>query len=428
MTVSEWLIPKIRSGLTDNEAWQEYIVDPICDKPDVSEDYLKRYARMVREVLTKADNLISTDPERATRLLNRAEKQNDLQIAIRSYDIKDVSGLRDWANLPPDEWECYSQTVRASQNIHTPWFIVEGKFRKKQPGKISLQELIEKAKTTIETYKPVKIDSPKHEAGKYLLEISLPDLHLGNMNFSDTETIETTAKRFKDSVNDFLNRTEYYDLDEIIITFGSDFFTINADKPETKKGTPQDINAYYDAIYDAGLKLAIDTIYTLCNHARRIHVIGFPGNHDEQSSTWLMLCLKYMFQNVDSVNVDWEYNKRKYHRFGCTAIAFTHKLRKKLETLPLLMMQEMISKNLIDKNVKYYEIHGGDTHIPNKQELPAETTNQKITQRVLSSLTDNSRWAHDEFGQKVIEAQAFLYDRYKGIQDCMIYRPENIGE
>jgi hypothetical protein len=425
MTIAEWLIPKIKEGLTDSEVWTEYLIDPISGKPDVSEDYVKRYARMVREVLTKADKLISEDPERATRLLNMVEKQNDLQIAIRSYDIKDVAGLRDWANLPPDEWECYSQTVRASQNASTPWFIVEGKFRKRQMGDRTIEELAEKAQSIIESYNPVVIKVPKVSKGDYLLEISLPDLHMGDMNYNNTETVEDKADRFKNAVADFVRRTDNIKLDEIIITFGSDYFTINADKNETAKGTPQDVNEFYDRIYDVGLKTAIDTITTLRGKARTVHVIGLPGNHDEQSSTWLMLCLKYVFQKVKGVEVDWIYDKRKYHIFGVTAIAFVHKLSKKIETQPLLMLQEMIDQGLITQNIKYFEIHGGDLHQPHKQELPAETTNQKITQRVLSSLTDNSRWAKGNFGRKVIEGQAFLYDKKKGVTDCMIYRPEN---
>lgn len=425
MTISEWLIPKIKLGLTDDQVWNEYLANPIPNRNDASEEYVKRYARIVREVLTKADKLISEDPERATRLLNRAENQNDLEIAIRSYDIRDISGLRDWANLPSNVWECTSQKIRASQNINTPWFIVEGTFKRRQPKDFTIEELVQKAQDTIQTYKTQPIQVKPLPKGKYLLELSFPDLHLGNSNYKDTETLEDTANRFKDAVNTMLNRTQAYDFDEIVITFGSDYFTINADRPETKNGTPQDINAFYDAIYDMGLKVAVDTIYTLRQYARKVYVIGFPGNHDEQSSVWLMLCLKYMFKDVDGVFVDWEYNMRKYHRFGCTAIAFTHKLRKKVEVLPLMMLQEMLSLDMIDSQVKYYEIHGGDLHIPSKQELPAETTNQKITQRVLSSLTDNSRWAHDNFGQKVIECQAFVYDFDEGIQDCLIYRPKN---
>lgn len=424
-TLTGWIIPKIKDGLSDESIWLDYLADDSINWTQNAESSVKRRARGIRETLTKYEMLVEEDFDRATRLLSRIDSENGnlLELAIKSYDIKDINGLMDWANLKDDQWECYAQTVRASQNQNTPWFIVEGKFRKKDKSKISVEELIEKYQKKLNEYTPLKIQVPKLKSGKYLLEISLPDLHLGNMNFKDTETLDTTVKRFKDAVASFLARTSHFDLDEIVFTVGSDFFTINADMPETKKGTPQDINAYYDKIYDVGLEVVIDTIYTLRNHARKVHVIGFPGNHDEQSVIWLMLALKHVFQKTEGVFVDWEYNKIKYHRFGCTALAFTHKLRKKLETLPLRMFHEMIDQGLIDRDIKYYEIHGGDTHIPNKQEMPAETTNQKITQRVLSSLTDNSRWAHDGFGEKVIEGQAFIYDYDKGIQNVMVWRP-----
>ena len=134
------------------------------------------------------------------------------------------------------------------------------------------------------------------------------------MNYDDTDTLETVSCRFVGAVQDFIHRTDKIDLDEIIITFGSDYFTINADKPETKKGTPQDINAYYDKIYAVGAKVAIDTISYLRGKARKIVVIGLPGNHDEQSTVWLMICLKHYFDSAADVVVDWTYGHRKYYR------------------------------------------------------------------------------------------------------------------
>ena len=421
--IVSWLIPKIKADLSDDQIWIDYLADDEINNSERSESTVKRQARTVREVLNKAELFIENDLERATRLLSRDETEDNLEIAIRSYDIEDIPGLRQWANIG-DEWECPRQRVRASQNKSNPWFIVEGFFKLRDPEKLSIEDFTKIFEKNISEYKPKVIPTPKVKKGKYLLEISLPDLHLGNMNYTDTETLETTSARFKNAVAYFLEETKHIDLDEIVFTLGSDYFTINADKPETKKGTFQDINAYYNDIYDVGLKVAIDSIYTLRHHARKVTVIGFPGNHDEQSTIWLMLCLKNIFESVKGVEIDWVYNVRKYHRFGCTAFTFVHKLSKKLEKLPMIMFQEMIDQGLIDSGVKYYEIHGGDTHIPNKQEMPAETTNQKITQRVLSSLTDNSRWAHDNFGQKVIEGQAFLYDYDKGVKNCLIFRPD----
>ena len=134
-----WLIPKVKDGLTDEQIWIDYLSDEDINHSENSESTVKRRARNVREVLAKAEILIAEDVDRTTRLLSRIDKENDLEIAIKSYDINDVSGLRDWANLPESEWECYSQTIRASQNRNTPWFIVEGKFKKREPGKFSLQ-------------------------------------------------------------------------------------------------------------------------------------------------------------------------------------------------------------------------------------------------------------------------------------------------
>lgn len=422
--LTAWLIPKVKDGLTDEQIWIDYLADENINNSSRAESSVKRQSRQVREILLKAELLIQEDGENATVLLSQTESGNDLEIAIRSYSIKDVNGLREWANLSTNEWECYGQTVRASQNFKTPWFIVEGKFKKRDPRELTIEEISDKLENLIKNYVPKKISVPKLKKGQYLLEISLPDLHLGNRSYDNKDSLELCSKRFTDAVSYFIQETEHKELDEIIITFGNDYFTINADKPETAKGTPQETSDFYDKIYEIGLQTAVDTVNYLRGHARKVRVVGVLANHDPQSSMWLMLALNQIFKNVDGIYVDYKYAIRKYHRFGVTAFTFVHKLEKNLKTLPLLMYQEMIENNLIDPSVIYYEIHGGHLHQPGKYNMPAESTNQKITQRILSSLSSSARYSKDQYGEHTSEGQAFLYDFHEGIKNCLIYRPK----
>ena len=421
VSLTEWMIPKVKYGLNDEKIWIEYLADPNVNDSENQESSVKRRARAIREILNKYEMLIAEDFDRATRLVSRVEKGLELEMAIKSYDIRDVEGLRDWANLDSEEWDCISQTVRASQNKTTPWFIAEGKFKKKDIKNITTEELIKKYKYVIEEYIPKQIIPHNVKRGTKLLVISLPDLHMGDMSYDNKDSLEKCSKRFLDAVTYFI--TETANLDEIMITFGSDFFTLNADKPETTKGTVQDTTNFYNEIYEVGLKTAVDAVTFLRGYAPKVNVVGVVGNHDEQSSVWLMLALNQIFKNVDGVNIDYKYDMRKYYRFGSTAFTLVHKLQKNLLKLPLLMYQEMIDRGLIDSGVKYYEILGGHLHQPGKFDMPAETTNQKITQRVLSSLSTSSRYSKDNYGDKLTEGQGFLYDCDKGITNCLIFRP-----
>lgn len=423
--LTDFIIERSISGFDNNQIFEQLKENESKIEFDGTEETIKRRIRSITSIIQRYNEKRDKENiEKDTSLIEENKSENELSLCIKSYSINDITGLKKWANIP-DDWKCVSQKIRASQNKSNPWFIVQGTFQPKQREDFTAEEIAQRCYDEVSKYQPVKKKfNLSLKSGEYMLEISLPDEHLGDRNYINSDTLEMKKQRHDMAVEDFLSQTNNYTIDEIVYTVGSDFFTINADRPETKKGTFQDINYFYDEIYSFGAKIHIDTIYELSKKARRVKVVGILGNHDEQSAIWLMIVLKHKFENFKNIDVDWIYDQRKYHRFGSTVLAFTHKLRKGLHELPLIMLQEMIEKSLIDSGVKYYEIHGGDKHIPNKQELPAETTSQKITQRVLSSLTDNSRWAHDNFGKKVIEGQAFLYHKEKGIKNCMVYRPD----
>jgi len=205
MSIISWIIPKVKYGLTDEQIWIDYLADSEVNHTQNSEGTIKGRARAVREILKKYDVLIELDFYRATRLVSKVGKGLELGLAIKSYDIRDVEGLRDLANLDNTEWECISQTVRASQNINTPWFIVEGKFKKRDQSKIPIDDLIKKYKHIIESYVPKKINVPKVSRGNKLLTISLPDLHMGNMSYDNTDSIEKCSERFLSAVSNFIS-------------------------------------------------------------------------------------------------------------------------------------------------------------------------------------------------------------------------------
>ena len=73
-----WLIPKVKDCLTDEEIWIDYLADPEVNYTENAESTVKRQARAVREILHKAEILIEEDLDRATRLLSKIEKENDL--------------------------------------------------------------------------------------------------------------------------------------------------------------------------------------------------------------------------------------------------------------------------------------------------------------------------------------------------------------
>lgn len=383
----------------------------------------KTIQNRVGEVLRIADmveNQLATDFDRTARILDKTIKANELEIKLRTYDMTGEDAIRQHEGLDALTWECTDIMVRSSNNASNPWYITQGKFRRRT--EIDPLLMLEKMQPLLQDYKPFKATACPPMVGNYLLEIDPPDAHIGMMNWDNSETCAQQCEKYKRAVMHMLTESAKYDVDEIVFMIGSDLFHVNADKPETRKGTPQDVNEHSHHVNEQVTVMIMDLIFTMMDYGRMIHLKLVPGNHDYHNVSWLGILLNHVFSKCDNVEVDYLPDLRKYHVFGCTAFTFTHELKRKEDKLSVTMFHELKDRGMLTDKVKYYEVHGGHLHEPSKKEMPSETTNQKITQRVLSSLCSPGAYSRDAYGMKTVESQGFLYSKDKGIEKVIVYR------
>ncbi|MDC7221626.1 MAG: hypothetical protein PQJ59_16950 [Spirochaetales bacterium] len=364
--------------------------------------------------------MLDDDPERAAKVLSHVEKANEIEIQLKTYNIYGEEAVREHSNIPEDDWECYKKEVRASNNAKNPWFITHCHFKRRT--EIDPCLLLKNMQDIIEDYKPEGVEIKRVPGGNYCLIIDPVDAHIGGMVHDNSETLQDQIDRYVASVVYMLQKTEHILLDEIVYVLGNDLFHINADKPETRKGTPQETIGIPHEVNREILKMCIDVVYMLKQRCRKLHVMSVPGNHDFHNVCWLSLALTCKFSDDENIIIDSGIDERKYYSFGCTAFVFAHKIMKRQDRLSVIMFQEMLDLGIITDEIKYYEAHGGHFHVASQRDYPSATTNQMITQRILGSLTGQQRYSKDAFGLKSREAHGLLYSRDSGIEQQLIFR------
>jgi len=215
----------------------------------------------------------------------------------------------------------------------------------------------------------VKLDKVHKIKSGNLLEVNIPDLHLGKLSWAE-ETgvrnydVKTAIMRFKLAFNEMLSEalTSSPVLDEILFIVGNDLFNSDNAYPftQTTAGTPQQDDVRWQKVFREGRQLMIETILKLSSIAP-VKVKVVPGNHDFQKSFYLGDVLEAYFDGNENVEVDNSPRTRKYHIWGKCLIGFAHGSRKDEGEARLLNNMKHECAKEWGETI-YREWHCGDIH------------------------------------------------------------------
>lgn len=256
-----------------------------------------------------------------------------------------------------------------------------------------------------------------------MVELGLFDLHLGKYAW-EGETgsgydLDKAEQVYKEAIVSLMQNTLAYTLSEkidyILFPIGNDFVHIDNHRAETTHKTalgPQTDGTWQEIVTRAQnlLVWAVDNLRQFAP----VKVVVIPGNHDRENSWHLGALLEAWFRNVKDVDVDNGASPRKYHLYGSTLIGFTHGMYEKLNVLPITLATE--TPELWGRS-KYREIHIGHVHHRKSLSFQVDSDSEGVMVRVLPSLSGRDSWHHRRaFVHSSCGAQAFVYDRDKGIQ------------
>lgn len=302
-------------------------------------------------------------------------------------------------------------TVEDSGQINRVWLHrINVKFiRKTQEirARNYVQELVEEIKKNAPIYPEIKYSVPKDGM---LYEIDAPDIHFGRLAWNEETGKDYDIHVAENDVNkvfdQLLSYAKIFNISEILLPWGNDFFNVDSLENTTTHGTPQQEDTRWQKTFSRGCKLS-RTIIDKCSQIAPVRVLIISGNHDTQRTFYLGEVLNAYYYNSKNVIIDNSPKVRKYHLFGTNLIGFAHGYNEKLDRLASMMANEVPE---LWAKAKHREMHTGDKH----RKFDA-TEESGVVLRILRALTASDAWTYGKGFNSLRAAESFLWHPDNGL-------------
>ena len=262
------------------------------------------------------------------------------------------------------------------------------------------------------------LQKPASKQGKkYLLEISIPDLHIGKLSWDEEsgENYDTkiAVNRFNECVDKLIAHVVHYkdEIEEILLPIGNDMLNIDNMSNKTTAGTDQRVDSRWQQMFIKAQEVVIANANKLGAIAP-VKIKMVSGNHDYQTVYYLGCVLQAYYRNTPHITVDNGAEQRKYHEYGINMIGFTHGNEEKHQELGLIMATEQPE---MWARTKCRQIHLGHFHSRKTTKYLDVQEFQGFTIRVIPSLSGTDDW-HNRKGYKSMKSGvAFLYEKTNGL-------------
>lgn len=287
---------------------------------------------------------------------------------------------------------------------HSPLYQVKAWLKKREVK--NAEEVINYFKESLSEIRPKT--QVRNSGGKYMYEISIPDLHLAklawNKETGEDYDINIAVKLFREAIWSLVARVDPKEIKSILLPVGNDFFNSEGYSGATTLGTRQQDDSRWQKSFSVGCNLIAEVVDELSKKVN-VDIVIVQGNHDFERDYYLGEFLRAWYKNNDAVKINNSPKTRKYVEFGENLILFTHGNEEKQTDLPLLMATEHKSFS----KCKFRTAHLGHLH----QDWLREYKGVKV--RILPSLCASDAW-HKLKGYtgNRRSAMGFLYDPVYG--------------
>ena len=293
----------------------------------------------------------------------------------------DVKSVKFWQNMQGDNR--FSVVVKGEDNII----------------KAAKEEMI----ALLESYSPKVEKDYNTVQDPVVYEISLPDIHYGKYT---GQTLDEAEEEYINTVKDLLSKAKGLNIERILLPIGNDGMNSEGYSRATTKGTPQQDSAEWQETFVGYCNLMVRAINYLAKSAP-VDVIIVQGNHDYERMFYAGEYLRAFFKNDDRVDIDNNFDSRKYYKYGVNLIMFTHGDKEKPAEMPLIMATE---QPMLFAQTKFREVHCGHKH----KEQVNEYRGVKV--RFIPSICGNDSW-HKMMGYEAKRTgQAHIWSKERGYE------------
>jgi predicted transcriptional regulator len=255
---------------------------------------------------------------------------------------------------------------------------------------------------------------PKRVIGCNALELSIFDLHFGKLCWGPEVgthyDMKIAKSTFSDAVEALLERSKGFEIGQVVMPIGNDFFNSDNARGTTTAGTPQDNDGRWQKSFLDGRKMMVQSIERIAQVAP-VHVVIVTGNHDTERMFYLGDVLSAWFRNLSNVHIDNSPAQRKYFKWGKCLLGFTHGNNEKHTNLPLIMATEQPQ---LWADSKFREFHLGHWHSKKEIHFQPVIEQNGIRVRVIPSLCPSDAWHKTKGYEGLRSAEAFVWHPTQG--------------
>ena len=369
----------------------------------------------------------------------KAAEQHDVkgdtwQISLPKTEIHTLEQLLEYAKVDQGVWTVERFIVNKwemgsvdqdKKPQTTPLYQVKAWLRRNvvvTAIRAEIEHLKRDAKRAARQYPVVK----RLRGEGYMLELSIPDLHIGKMAWGketgyEDYDVKIARQCFEDALEALIVRTQSFRFDQAVLVLGNDLLHTDNRQGATEAGTPMDTDGRYHKSFLTARLMVTQGIERL-RAVAPVVVKMVPGNHDYLSTWHLGDSLECTFAKCADVQIDNAPTGRKFHQFGKVMLMFAHGNKGKLPDYPLVMATEQ--PKMFGATV-HREAHTGDKHQTKVQEFHG------VRVRISPALCAADSW-HSEnmFVGNARSAEAFIWHKDEGLVGTAVYTlpaPREVG-
>lgn len=349
-----------------------------------------------------------------------------MKLVLDSPTIKTVEDALDYAQVDLKIWEvtsCRIKTGHWDVTIKNGENQAERHRNRKHHVEIHLKRKVsmmaEDAINTligrIKTYEPPKYAEVEHHEGKYMMELSLQDVHFGMLTWHgdsiSDQDIHIAEDFYLDAIKYLLSMSR--GVSRILMPFGNDFLHSNNPFALTpKRGNKLDVDGRMTKIFDVAIMAVVNAI-NLCRQVAPVDILWIPGNHDPETSYYLGKVLQAWFRGCQDVSINCDPHYRKYYQWGTSFIGFTHGDEEPIKELPRIFLDEFPQQWA---GCNFHEIHTGHRHREKQTQFVTVDSMGSTLVRELPSLCATDNWHYIKgYVGKLRSAQGILWHEKYGV-------------
>lgn len=123
----------------------------------------------------------------------------------------------------------------------------------------------------------------------------------------------------------------------MVINLGDFFHSDTPDNRTARSGHALDVDTRWSKVLGVGVRAQRRCIDLALRKHQHVDVFNLMGNHDDNTSVMLGICLAQFYENNPRVTIHTEPTAFHYHRFGENLVAMTHGDNVKPDKLPGIM-------------------------------------------------------------------------------------------